>query len=481
MTGLSQIVLKWVQFAVSPAVAPTPESTVTSACGEGAEWLNSNGSDRQGRNGHRTRYIIGDRWIGVAYALIDVCCVVANGAIALFLRFSRGGLSGLFLPHPFALDRDHLLAPYGGFLFLYVAIIFLCCNWLDLYWAPRTRTAKDEFFAVIKSVSVGTLLLTAFIYLSGIKVVSRLVVLICLLLNVVTLTAWRYVKRQVVIRRLAAGTGVRNAVIIGAGKVGQALARQMETNKLLGYCFKGFLDENHTNEPHMLGRIEDLPDVARAEFVDDVFITIPSERELVKRIVIAGRQSRMNVNVIPELYDGLGWHAPIRHIGDFPVMDLQWKPVPTFGLFVKRTIDLTFATCASVLLAPALIVLAVWIKLDSYGPAFYCSKRVGKQGRTFTCYKLRTMVENADELKADLRHRNERQGPFFKMDEDPRMTRTGKWLRKYSLDEMPQLWNVVKGEMSLVGPRPHPLDDYARYTLDQLRRLEVKPGMTGLK
>jgi len=295
-----------------------------------------------------------------------------------------------------------------------------------------------------------------------------------------TLTAWRYVKRQVVIRRLEAGIGVRNAVIVGAGRVGQALAGHMEKNKILGYRFKGFLDGNHSNEPRMLGRIEDLSDVARAEFIDDVIITIPSERELVKRIVLEARQSRMNVSVIPELYDGLGWHAPIRHIGGFPVMDLQWKPIPTFGLFVKRTIDFLLAVCASVIVAPVMTVLALWIKLDTHGPVLYISKRVGKKGRVFTCYKLRTMVKNADECKDALRDRNERQGPFFKINDDPRITRAGKWLRKYSLDELPQFWNVVKGDMSLVGPRPHPIDDCARYTLNQLRRLEVKPGITGL-
>ena len=230
----------------------------------------------------------------------------------------------------------------------------------------------------------------------------------------------------------------------------------------------------------MLGKIEDLGRLARVEFVDDIFITIPSERELVKGIAIIARQYRLDVKVVPELYDGLGWHAPILYVGDFPVMGLYWQPIPTFGLWVKRIFDVGFSAFASLCSLPLLAALAVWIKLDSPGPVLYSSPRVGKKGRVFQCYKLRTMMANADELKESLRHRNERQGPFFKIHDDPRITRSGKFLRKFSLDELPQFWNVFKGEMSLVGPRPHPLDDYKQYDLHHLRRLEVKPGVTGL-
>jgi lipopolysaccharide/colanic/teichoic acid biosynthesis glycosyltransferase len=111
---------------------------------------------------------------------------------------------------------------------------------------------------------------------------------------------------------------------------------------------------------------------------------------------------------------------------------------------------------------------------------FYRSRRVGRKAREFTCYKFRTMVADAEARKDDVRHLNERHGPFFKISNDPRLTRFGKFLRRYSLDELPQLWNVLQGQMSLVGPRPHPVDDYRQYTLDCLRRLDVTPGLTGL-
>jgi exopolysaccharide biosynthesis polyprenyl glycosylphosphotransferase len=243
---------------------------------------------------------------------------------------------------------------------------------------------------------------------------------------------------------------------------------------------KGFLDGKHLQEARVLGRIGDLVRVARAEFVDDVFVTIPSERELVKRIAIEARTNHLTVKIIPDFYDGLTWNSPIQHLGDFPVIDLSWQPIPTFCLFLKRLLDIAVSAFVLVAASPALAALAIWVKLDSSGPVMYRAPRVGKKGRIFTCHKLRTMVQDADSLKDSLRDRNERKGPFFKIAQDPRITRAGKILRKYSLDEVPQLWDVLRGEMSLVGPRPHPIDDYQKYDLEHLRRLDVKPGVTGL-
>jgi lipopolysaccharide/colanic/teichoic acid biosynthesis glycosyltransferase len=150
------------------------------------------------------------------------------------------------------------------------------------------------------------------------------------------------------------------------------------------------------------------------------------------------------------------------------------------GSFVKRIIDVTLSGIAFLFLWPFLLVIAIAVKLESPGPIIYRSLRAGMKGQRFVCYKFRTMVDGADELKDALRRFNERRDPFFKIADDPRITRLGRFLRKYSLDELPQFWNVLKGDMSLVGPRPHPLDDCARYRPADHRRLDVKPGITGL-
>jgi lipopolysaccharide/colanic/teichoic acid biosynthesis glycosyltransferase len=147
---------------------------------------------------------------------------------------------------------------------------------------------------------------------------------------------------------------------------------------------------------------------------------------------------------------------------------------------MKRIMDLLLSAIALLLLWPLLLVIALIVKLESAGPAIYPSLRAGKKGQTFVCHKFRTMINGADGLKNSLRYFNERQDPFFKIADDPRVTRLGHFLRKYSLDELPQFWNVLKGDMSLVGPRPHPVDDCVRYRSNDHKRLDVKPGITGL-
>ena len=369
---------------------------------------------------------------------------------------------------------------YAGFLLLYVGLIILFCQGQRLYRTPLELPPSAEAFSVAKAVSFATLLLVAFVYLSGGRIVSRGIVAISVLLNIAALAGWRYAKRRFIISRVERGIGTRNALVVGAGQVGQSLAQMLQENKLLGYRFVGFLDANYPAGEHTLGRVEDLARVARAEFIDEIFVTTPTERELVKHIAFAAPRYRIAVNVIPDLYDGLAWNAPLHRLGEFPVIRLQEVRIPRPGRIAKRVIDICLSTAGLISCAPLLAVLAILVRWDSLGPVFYCSPRVGRKGRVFSCYKLRTMVVNADDLKDSLRDRNERKGPFFKIDNDPRVTRVGKFLRRYSLDELPQLWNVFVGDMSLVGPRPHPIDDYKQYDLDHLRRLEVKPGITGL-
>jgi len=151
-----------------------------------------------------------------------------------------------------------------------------------------------------------------------------------------------------------------------------------------------------------------------------------------------------------------------------------------FSVFMKRIMDVVASTILLIVLGPLMLAIAIAIKLESPGRVIYRSLRVGKNGRRFNCYKFRTMVTGSDGLKENLRRFNERRGPFFKIADDPRLTRLGGFLRKYSVDELPQLWNVLRGDMSLVGPRPHPVEDCAQYTSEHFRRLTVKPGVTGL-
>jgi len=423
---------------------------------------------------------IGGVWVQVTYAVIDMFCIVANGILAFVLAHHTTNAQHFVNSAYRTVMKHEPLSGYGGFLLLNAALILLFCHGHDLYRTPRTKAALAEAFGIWRALLYAALVMSAFIYLTGANIVSPPVMVASFSINFVTLASWRYAKRRVVLHRIEKGYGTRNAIIIGAGSVGQALANRLEENRLLGYAFKGFLDDASSVGAKVVGSTTDLSRIIKAEFIDDVFVTIPWEREMVKRVALEARQQRVSVKVVPDLFDGLAWNAPLNYVAGVPVMDLYWRPISILGNFVKRSLDVVVSFLALLACGPFLGIAALWIKRDSRGPVFYRSRRVGRKAKEFTCYKLRTMVANADELKSSLRQRNERKGPFFKMENDPRVTRAGKFLRKYSLDELPQLWNVLKGDMSLVGPRPHPLDDYAQYGIDELRRLEVKPGLTGL-
>lgn len=415
-----------------------------------------------------------------AYVGIDIALVCAGGVSVFWLRF------GFVSPFAAAslgtnvFSSQVLLRAYPGFLLLYAGLVVLACMSQDLYRTARERSAFDEGARVTKAVGFATALLVLFIFTAGNKEISRVVVACCGLLNTGTLAGWRYAKRHYALQRVRRGEGVSRVLIVGAGKLGQAFAAWLEENRQLGYSVCGFLDPHPNGDTRVLGSVQDLRKIALSQFADQIFVTLPANREIVKEIFLEARRLRLNLNIVPDLYDGLGWRAPLHLIGGFPVIELHGRPIPVFGLAAKRVMDVAGAFAGLVLTAPLIAVAALWIRCDSSGPVFYSATRVGRKGRKFRCFKLRTMVTEADAQKETLRRANERHGPFFKMDNDPRVTRCGHCLRKYSIDELPQLVNVLLGDMSLVGPRPHPVDDYERYTIEHLRRLDVKPGVTGL-
>jgi exopolysaccharide biosynthesis polyprenyl glycosylphosphotransferase len=415
-----------------------------------------------------------------SYVAIDVILVCLGAIVVYGARFGFAHNLGIETASARRLIHQAYTHTYPAFLLLYVALIVMACMSQHLYRTSRELRTLEESFTVAKAVGFATVLLVLFIFISGNKEISRMVVASAGIANIGTLAGWRYAKRRYVLQRARRGEGVSRALIIGAGRLGQTLALWLENNRQLGYAVCGFLDAHPNGDARVLGSIQDLKKVALEQFVDQLFVTLPAERELVKEIWVEARRLRLNLNVVPDIYDGLGWRAPLRLIGGFPVIELHGQPIPAFGLALKRVIDVIVVSVGLILAAPLLALAALWIRLDSRGPVIYSALRVGKKGRKFRCYKLRTMVLEADAQKEKLRGENERNGPFFKMENDPRITRCGRWLRKYSLDELPQLWNVLRSDMSLVGPRPHPVDDYERYTLEHLRRLDVKPGITGL-
>jgi exopolysaccharide biosynthesis polyprenyl glycosylphosphotransferase len=275
------------------------------------------------------------------------------------------------------------------------------------------------------------------------------------------------------------GRNLRNVLIVGAGVIGRRIALHAAAHPEAGRAVCGLLDNEKPLGNGVIGRVSDLARLARTTFVDEVILAAPRDRNLTLQVVQEARRLRLDVKLVPELF-GCMPSNEVERVGDFPAICLHSEQLPTAALGLKRLVDVTLSTVVLLVLSPLLAIVAASIKLDSPGPVFYSAPRAGRKGKPFHCWKFRTMVTNADDLKLYLRRQNQRSGPFFKITDDPRITRVGRFLRRYSLDELPQLWNVLKGDMSLVGPRPHPLDDFAEYEIEHLARLDVTPGITGL-
>jgi len=367
-----------------------------------------------------------------------------------------------------------------GLLLLYGALFTLLGYSERLYHPDIIRLPRRERLVLAKAMFWSTALMAAAIDWSGLLVISIGTLAASAPLNFLAMAGWRNQWRRLAARHAHSGRDARHVLIVGAGKLGRRLAAYLGEDPFGKRVVRGFLDDYEPLGGDICGRVEDLERIARTEFVDEIILTIPQQREVAQRVIREARRNRIDVKVVPDFFGFEPGPGVFERFGNIPVLTLRQEETPAFGLFLKRTMDLGSSAAGLLLAAPLLAAIALAIRLDSPGPALYQAPRVGLKGRRFDCYKFRTMIADADKLKQQLRTRNERQGPTFKIAGDPRITRVGRLLRRYSLDELPQLWNVFKGEMSLVGPRPHPLDDFEQYQLEDLQRLEVTPGLTGL-
>lgn len=286
--------------------------------------------------------------------------------------------------------------------------------------------------------------------------------------------------RQFVWKRHQHESELRKILIVGGGPLARCIASTLRNDPLRRATICGFVDDDLPLSPAVLGRVADLDWLARAQFIDEVILVLPGQPARMREAAEVAYRNHLDIRAVPDLPPGPWADGCVDRIGEVPVVTLHREPLPDAALFLKRAIDVMGAALGIAVGSPVMAVVALLIRLDSPGSVIYSAERTGVKGRRFRCYKFRSMVTNAEHLKEELRERNQRQGPIFKIDNDPRITRIGRIIRRYSLDELPQLWNVLRGEMSLVGPRPHPVDEVNHYELQHYRRLDVRPGITGL-
>lgn len=417
----------------------------------------------------------------LAWAIIDVLTVFLASFLALKLR-------QIFFQSPSHLLHDSALAGSLSVFLMYVGWFAVCLIFFSrsyhLYSPIEGRSGINEQRLTLQAALVSGLVLCGTLYLTRGEVVSRAIIVFMIVITAGLLCARRALWRSMVYSRYREGVATQNVMIIGSGRVAQALRNHLESLRHLGFRFKGFIalspEEVEHGDPDIIGELENCLPLARGLFVDEIFISVPTDKHKVIQLVEEAREYDIDVRVVPDLYDGLAWNASIEYVGQFPTIPLHRRDFAVGSYMLKRALDICVSSLLLLLLAPMLAVIALLVRLDSGGPIFYKARRIGRKGRVFYCYKFRTMVPDADARKHEVAHLNERDSVLFKVVNDPRITRVGKYLRKYSLDEIPQFWNVIRGDMSLVGPRPPMAAEVEQYDLSHLRRLDVLPGITGL-
>ncbi|GAA3402950.1 sugar transferase [Paenibacillus hodogayensis] len=371
----------------------------------------------------------------------------------------------------------------GEYMMLIGVIFAVYTGWLyqrGMFKWNRDIKIIDDTFTAAKAVAFSFLIALGLIFFLKTSVIySRVLILVLAVLMVVSFMASRFLRLGVLILLKRTPHYDKNVLIIGAGRVGEQIRDNLNANKTGRTRFIGFLDD-YKKGHQVLGSIPDIEQLVQKHKIHEIYITIPSERGLINKMISSVRKYDVQIKIIPELFELVTSSVSFDHAFDYPCIEIVRTPLRGLNWFMKRSADFVVSAIGILLISPILAAVAIAIKLDSRGPLLIKQKRIGKNGAPFNMLKFRSMVANAEALKASLAHKNEAVGPVFKIKNDPRITRVGRFIRKYSLDELPQLFNVLMGQMSLVGPRPPLPNEVEQYTDYQWRRFDVRPGITGL-
>ncbi|MFZ1401857.1 MAG: sugar transferase [Anaerolineae bacterium] len=411
----------------------------------------------------------------------DVFLINAAFGVAYYLRYELQWLRDL---DPSTYRRFDAYLPFALILTLLLLFAYRVDGAYDI---RRDSSLVEEAYRITAGTATAIIIMVAIAFFTRPQLNSRLIYVYTGIFIPVFLIVSRIVFRAWLWRLRRRGIGVDRLLIVGAGEVGRMVMRSVVAQPELGYEIVGFLDDDPGKSNTALGRLrglgtlDSLQDVLKSMPIDEVIVALPwhAHRKIVQ-VVQEVQRANVRPRIVPDLFALMLGRVQLDQINGIPLIGMQPVAITGFNLAVKRLLDVLVSILALTLAAPFWLLIPIAIKLDSPGPVLFNQVRIGRAGRPFVVHKFRSMVVDAEEQKDSLRSLNEADGPLFKIKEDPRTTRVGRLIRRTSLDELPQFLNVLKGDMSLVGPRPALPEEVAQYEEWHKRRLEASPGITGL-
>ncbi|OGG95888.1 hypothetical protein A2V95_01185 [Candidatus Kuenenbacteria bacterium RBG_16_41_7] len=402
---------------------------------------------------------------------IDYLLLVLAGATAYGLRFSKIYTENV-REVVFSLSRAeylHWVYPIAG---LWIFIFALA----GLFSMRPTRKIFDLLNKIFFACSTGTLAVILIFFFSRELFSSRFIVLAAWTLSIIYISLAHLILRGIQHLLYRQEIGVHRVVLVGTDNTSEMLAAEFYRNPRLGYKI---VYRSKSTNGELVKKVEEL---AAEDRVDEIIQADPNlTREEVIGLINMANQYHLDFKYAADLLGARRTNIEIKTINGIPLVEIKKTPLDGWGRVVKRIFDIFGSFLALIILSPVFLIIIAAIKLDSIGPIFYQAERVGAKGKKFTLYKFRSMIVGAEKMKEKLAGENERtDGPLFKMKDDPRITKVGKFLRRTSIDELPNFWNVLIGKMSLVGPRPHEPNEVARYQEHHKKLLNIKPGITGM-
>lgn len=379
-------------------------------------------------------------------------------------------------------------SPYLVYAVFYTVYLFLNYQGDKLYKNVRGRSWFEELTVIINGVARATVVAMAISFFFQPLVSSRLMLAYVAGITIILQSGMRLARRFIRAYLRTKGIGVQRVLVVGAGDVGKAVLRTMLARRELGYVPVGYVDDNPDRASVSLGRLkglggtENLGQTVRNNFVELVIITLPwSEHDRILELVQVCKRVGVESRIVPDVFQLNLRQVHIENLDGIPLMGVNGEVAFQGKHWVlKRAIDLGLIIVVSPVLLVLFGLIALAIRLEGEGPVFYSQRRVGLNGREFNIYKFRSMIPNAEALRDQLVKEHGEDPRHPKIKNDPRITHVGSFIRRTSLDELPNLINVVRGQMSLVGPRPPTPDEVRLYEPWHMQRLQVLPGLTGL-